>query len=338
MGAFVKILHISLLALAAVAFAPAVPVSAQSADLLQLGKIVGTVVDINNDTVSGATVVLEGPVPGDRCSVVTNDNGYYELPDIRPRTPYLVVISAEGFADWKSPVILLEPGQYKILADSKLQIKPVETTINVGYSSEEIATQQLQAEMKQRIFGIIPDFYTVYEPNAEPLTPKLKFRLAFKVVTDPVTAVGVALLSGAQQAGDTPNYGQGAQGFGKRLGANAADGFTDIMIGGAILPSLLHQDPRYFYQGTGTKKSRILHALSSPFVCKGDDGTLQPNYSSMGGVLVASALSNAYYPDSNRGAGLVLENFAISSAARMAAALLKEFVLRRFTHNVNHAQ
>ena len=88
------------------------------------------------------------------------------------------------------------------------------------------------------------------------------------MVINSVTVAGIALQSGAQQAGDTPNYGQGAQGFGKRLGANAADGFTNIMIGGAILPSLLHQDPRYFYQGTGTTGSRIRHAVVHPFVCR----------------------------------------------------------------------
>ncbi len=76
---------------------------------------------------------------------------------------------------------------------------------------------------------------------------------------------------------------QGAKGFGQRLGANYANGLTDIMIGGAILPSILHQDPRYFYQGTGTKKSRALHALSTRFICKGDNGLWQPNYSGLGG-------------------------------------------------------
>ena len=83
----------------------------------------------------------------------------------------------------------------------------MKTTINVDYSSEEIATEQVEAEMKQRVFGIpnfyfgiIPNFYVVYDPSPEPLTTKLKFRLAFKEVGDPITAVEIALLSGAQQA------------------------------------------------------------------------------------------------------------------------------------------
>ena len=103
------------------------------------------------------------------------------------------------------------------------------------------------------------------------------------------------------------------------------------MIGGAILPSLLHQDPRYYYQGTGNNKSRALHALSSPFVCKGDNGRWQPNYSSMGGDLGSAALSNIYYPASNRGAGLVFQNFVLSTGERMMSSLMQEFVLHRLT-------
>jgi hypothetical protein len=141
-----------------------------------------------------------------------------------------------------------------------------------------------------------------------------------------------------QQAGDTPDYGQGAQAFAKRFGANAADGLTDLMIGGAILPSLLHQDPRYFYQGTGTKKSRIRHAVLYPFVCRGDNGTSQPNFSSLGGDLASSAISNAYYPESNRGAKLVFTNFVISTGKRIAASLGQEFVLPKFTRRVGKSK
>jgi hypothetical protein len=132
--------------------------------------------------------------------------------------------------------------------------------------------------------------------DAVPLSTKLKFKLAMRVTVDPVTIAGVGFLAGMQQAGDTPNYVQGAKGYGQRFGADAADGVSDILIGGAVLPSLLHQDPRYFYQGTGTATSRLKHALISPFVCRGDNGKPQINFSSLGGDLASSALSNTYYP------------------------------------------
>ena len=94
-----------------------------------------------------------------------------------------------------------------------------------GCYPEEIATEQLKIEEKQRVFGIIPNFYVVYDHDAVPLTPKLKFKLALKTSFDPVTIGGIALLAGIKQAADTPNYVQGAKGYGERFGAIAATVF-----------------------------------------------------------------------------------------------------------------
>jgi hypothetical protein len=300
----------------------------------QAGIVVGTVTDVNDDTIAGATVVLEGPVQTDPRTVVTNGNGFFEFKDVEPGTTYYVTVSAQGFANWTSAAVILKPGQYAIVTGSKLRIAEALTTITVAApvaSPEEIAAEQVKAEEQQRIFGIIPNFYVVYDHDAVPLTAKLKFRLATKVLVDPVTIIGVATFAGINQAADNPNYGQGAKGYAERFGAGYADGAIDIMVGGAILPSLLHQDPRYFYQGTGTNKSRALHALSSPFVCRGDNGQLQPNYSTIGGDLAAAALANVYYPESNRGPGLFLGNFFIATGERALANVAQEFILRRLT-------
>jgi len=300
----------------------------------QTGIIVGTVTDVNDDTVAGATVVLEGPAQTDPRTIVTNGNGFFEFKDVEPGTTYYVTVSARGFANWTSAAVVLKPGQYAIVTGSKLRIAEALTTITVAApvaSPEEIAAEQVKAEEQQRIFGIIPNFYVVYDHDAVPLTAKLKFRLATKVLVDPVTIIGVATFAGINQAADNPNYGQGAKGYAERFGAGYADGAIDIMVGGAILPSLLHQDPRYFYQGTGTNKSRALHALSSPFVCRGDNGQLQPNYSTIGGDLAAAALANVYYPESNRGPGLFLGNFFIATGQRALANVAQEFILRRLT-------
>ncbi len=191
--------------------------------------------------------------------------------------------------------------------------------------------QQVEVEEKQRVLGFIPNFYVVYDHNPVPLTPALKFRLALKTSIDPITFLGAAFAAGVYQAAGIPDYGQGATGYGQRLGANYANGLTDIMIGGAILPSILHQDPRYFYQGTGTKKSRTLHALSTPFICKGDNGRWQPNYSGLGGYLASGAISNIYYPTSNRGPGLTFTTTFVDITADMADGLIQEFLLRKLT-------
>ena len=298
----------------------------------QPGIIVGTAVDVNDDAIPGATVTLEGPVVNDSRTVASNDNGFFEFKDLEPGTGYHVTISAPGFANWTSPEIMLKPGQYVIVKGSKLHVAMALTTVTVGYSAEEVATEQVKIEEQQRIFGFIPNFYVSYDQNAAPLTTKLKFELAAKVSFDPVTFFGVGITAGAEQAGNHPNYPQGWKGFGERYGAVYTDGFTDIMIGGAILPSLLHQDPRYFYQGTGTNKSRVLHALTTPFVTRGDNGQRQPNYSTIGGDLASAAIANAYYPASNRGVGLFLGNFLIATGQRAAANLAQEFILRRVTH------
>lgn len=297
----------------------------------------GTVIDVKGDGVEAATVVLAGPDSTDRRTALTGENGFFEFDNVKPGVPYKIVVSAIGFAEWTSPAITLDPGQFKALGGIQLRVPTQRTTVQVTYDPVEAATEEYKAQEAQRVLGFIPNFYVSYEAdNAAPLTPKMKFKLALRVSVDPVTVAGVALVSGAKQAANTPKYGQGWAAFGERFGATAGDGFADIMIGGAILPSLLHQDPRYFYQGIGTTKSRIRHAMLSPFVSKWDNGTWGPNYSSLGGNLASSAIANTYYPKSDRGAGLVFSLFAIGTAERVGASLAQEFVLGRITHRGGH--
>ena len=297
----------------------------------QTGTIIGTVTDVNDGTVPGATVALEGPSLSDPKRVETNDNGFFQLDHLNPEMPYRITVSARGFADWRSPEVILHPGQHMDLTGIRLRIETAVTSVNAVFSTEEIAREQERAQEQQRVLGIIPNFYTVYDRNAVPLTPKLKFRLAFKTTTDPVTILGAAFLAGIDQAGNNHHFGQGGEAYAQRFGAHYANGFTDIMIGGAILPTILHQDPRYFYQGTGTTKSRMLHALSNPFICRGDNGRSQPNYSALGSYLASGAIANAYYPASDRGAGLTFSTTLIDVVADMANGVIQEFVLRKLT-------
>jgi hypothetical protein len=325
-----------------VALALAVPVRplAQTVQATEpkLGIVIGTVTDLNGGPVPNSTVLLKRTDNGDSRTVVTPENGFFQFRDLNSGVPYQISIRAQGFADWTSPTITLESGQFKILTGVQLRIATELSEVHVTYDPVQVATEQFKAEEKQRVFGIIPNFYVSYDKDAAPLTSRMKFQLALKVSTDPVTAAGVFLVSASRQAANTPKYGQGWDAYGKRVGATAADGFTDIMIGGAILPSLLHQDPRYFYQGTGTTGSRMRHAIFSPFVARGDNGKWQPNYSSLGGDLASASLSNLYYPSSNRGAGLVFGNFAIGTAERIGASLAQEFLISKFTRRGGHVK
>jgi hypothetical protein len=296
-------------------------------------NVTGTVADVNNDPIPNATVVMQGP-SGNSVRATTTEDGSFALIDVTPGTDYRIVVTADGFAEWSSSVSV-DPGQQKSVGEITLQILAVQKAITVSYSSKEVAAQQLKAEEHQRVLGFIPNMFVTYEPDPEPLTAKMKFHLAYKGLTHPTFFAIEAVWAGAQQAGDITDYRQGAEGYGQRFGANLAGGATEIFFGDAVLPSLLHQDPRYFYKGSGTKSSRAWHAIAAPFVCEGDNGKLQPNISQMGGSLIAASLSNTYYPDSNRGTGLVFQNFGTSMGLHVVLGLAQEFILPRFTSRGN---
>jgi len=312
------------------------PASAQTneARITKTGSIMGTVIDSNNDTIPNATVVLQNPV-GDPLTAVTKDDGSFAFHDVTPGVAYPITIAAAGFAEWSSSVSI-EPGEEKSLAEVTLRMLAVHRAVTVTYSSTEVAAEQIKAEEHQRVLGFIPNIYVTYEPHPEPLTAKMKFHLAYKGLTHPTFFAFEGLWAGVEQAAHTPDYRQGLEGYGLRFGANLASGSSEALFGNAILPSILHQDPRYFYRGSGTKGSRAWHAVKAPFVCQGDNGKSQPNYSQWGGSLISASLANTYYPDSNRGAGLVFRNFGTNMGLHVVLGLAQEFLLGKFTSRSTH--
>jgi hypothetical protein len=302
--------------------------------------ITGTVLDVNGNLVPGATVVLNDASSDDRREVTADDSAAFKFDSVKSGIPYEISVHLKGFSAWTSPAIVLEPSQFLIMDSIHLRMEGESTSITVnGGSNEEVAIEQVHLAEQQRVLGFIPNFYVAYDSaNTVPLTTKLKFKLAMKVATDPITILGVGFMSGIDQAFNRPDYVQGAKGFGQRFGANAAGEFSHILLGDAVLPSLLHQDPRYFYQGTGTTRSRIQHAMASPFICRGDSGHRQINFSSMGGVMGATALSMTYYPDSNRSSGDFFLAVGISEAARVMAAIAQEFIIPRFTPSLRRSR
>ncbi|MGB2603001.1 MAG: carboxypeptidase-like regulatory domain-containing protein [Candidatus Sulfotelmatobacter sp.] len=315
----------------------AVPMLAQSFEAAntRAGSIRGTVVDSSDDPIPTATIVLQGPA-GNRLTATTKDDGTFAFNEAPAGVAYQIAVTAEGFADWSSS-ITVEPGQDKTLPEVKLRILAVQRAVTVSYSEKEVAAQQLKAEEQQRVLGFIPNMYVVYEPHPEPLTTRMKFHMAYKDITHPVFSIRTAAWAGVQQARNNPDeWRQGAEGYGKRLGAGFVDGVSGSLISNAILPSLLHQDPRYFYQGSGTKKSRALHAMLAPLVCKGDNGAWQPNYSQWGGSLIGYSISTAYYPSSDRTAGHVFQTFGIDMGLHVVGSLAQEFIFAKFTSRGKH--
>ncbi|HEY0263637.1 MAG TPA: carboxypeptidase-like regulatory domain-containing protein [Granulicella sp.] len=297
----------------------------------QAASLHGIITDTDGAFIPGAAITASTDTPADRRTSVSGSDGVFAISGLRPAVPYHLVVSAKGFADWTSPAITLTPGQQLDLTEVKLTVGAVETSVT-AVTSEQLALEQVETAEHQRVLGVIPNFYVAYDKQFVPLSAKLKYQLAYRASTDVVSVIGAAFIAGIDQASASrPNYVQGAKGYGQRFGAAYAQGISDILIGGAVLPSLLHQDPRYFYQGTGTTKSRMIHALEAPFVAKGDNGRWQFNYSSIGGDLATGALANTYYPNRDRGVGLVFTSAAITTGGRIANALAQEFFLSKYT-------
>lgn len=311
------------------------PLSAQSEPAnTQTGSILGTVLDTSGDPIPGAGVVLQAPA-GDHLTLTTKEDGSFAFHDVAAGISYQVTITAEGFAPWSSSVTV-DHGQEKTLTDVKLRILTVQRAMTVNYSAKEVAAQQLKAEERQRVLGFIPNIYVVYDPHPEPLSAKMKFHLAYKSLTDPTLFVFMGAWAGVQQAAGTPDWPQNAKGYSYRYGANLAGAATEGLFGNAILPALFHQDPRYYYRGTGTTWSRVRYAMAAPFVCPGDNGKLQPNYSEWGGLLISGAIANAYYPNRDRGAALMFRNFGTNVGLHVFSSLAQEFILAKLTHRHKH--
>ena len=315
--------------------APGQQGSASEQFAAQTASIVGIVTDHDDALVPNAVIHISGDAPGKDRSVTANGDGGFAISGLAAGSMIHLTVSAEGFADWSSDAIVLQPGQTLDLNHVQLTVGAVVTSVTAA-TSDEIATEQVKTAETQRVLGVFPNFYIVYDKQFVPLPARLKYQLAFRATTDVVTIAGAGFLAGIDQASAvSPHYVQGAKGYGERFGASYLGGVTDIALGGAVFPALLHQDPRYFYQGTGTKKSRALHAIESPFVAKGDNGRWQPNYSSIGGDLASSALTNLYYPRQDRGGSLVVNGALEITGGRIVNSLIQEFLLARFTTHAN---
>lgn len=187
--------------------------------------------------------------------------------------------------------------------------------------------QEIQKqEQSQRMLSMVPMFYVTSRQNAVPLTPRQKFHLTVKQITDPFTFVAAGLQAGLGQATDEfSGYGQGAAGYGKRYGATFADEAASQFFGDFFYPVLFREDPRYFRSGEGKLKHRIGYALSQEFVCHTDAGGRSFNWSTALGALSAGAISNAYYPSTDRGFGLTMSRSAIALGYGSAGGIVQEF-------------
>jgi Carboxypeptidase regulatory-like domain len=316
--------------------APGLPQIADKVDLQQAstGSITGTVLDTNLEVMQGVGVTLAGGA-GFARTVESGANGEFAFRGLPPDV-YKLTVTAPGMSTFTSLQIPLQAGETRILPAVKLSVLGGVTNVTVSGNKEQLSKEQVQIALRQRIGGVLPNFYSSYDWNAPPLLAKQKFQLGIRSVFDPVAFLSVGAVAGVQQSRNVfPAYGGGVEGYWKRYGANFANHAIGIWLGKAVYPSIFHQDPRYFYKGKGSVGSRALYAISAAVIARGDDGRWEPNYSRVFGNFSAAAVSNLYYPASDRGASLILSNGLVGIGEAAASNLIREFLLKRITRHVS---
>lgn len=302
------------------------------------GTVQGNVTDKSGALVPYASVILLAPHDSsthptslETARTLTDSNGAFTLSGV-PVGSFRIAIAAVGMLAKEVDGTLL-PGQTLQLPTVQLRIAS-DTEVNVTFTQKELAQAEMQVEEKQRVLGFVPNFGVAYDWNAPPMTTAQKYNVAFKSVFDPVSLLFTAAAAGIQQATNRySGFGSGPAAYGKRFGAALATGTTSNFLNNAVLPQIFHQDPRYFWKGTGTRRQRLLYALSTSFRCRSDrDGHWMVNYSNILSGYAAGALSNLYYPAVNRnGAGLTIANGSLALAGSAINAVVEEFLSRRFT-------
>lgn len=279
---------------------------------------------------TGATVILRNSATHAARSVTTSETGLFAFADVSAGT-YTIAIQGPDFVPWVSSPLTVQAGDYRQISNIVVRIRAAASTTLVTASPHQLAELQMQSEEKQRIAGVIPNFYVSYLPDAAPMSAGQKSRLAVRFLFDPVTFITAGITAGIEQDENVfPAFGQGAAGFAKRYGAAFADNASSDLIGNALLPVLFRQDPRFYYRD-GSVRSRALYSFASVFICKGDNGRWQPNYSYVLGGFAAASVSNLYYPAAERGGNLVVTNGLLNLASGAGAALMEEFVFHKIT-------
>jgi hypothetical protein len=296
----------------------------------------GVVLDTTGSAIPGAQVILTHGDGTEVRSMMSGGTGEFTFTNL-PAGSYSVLINAKGFATFTSGEFDLSAQQPYEVPNISLSVASADTEVTVR-PTEVIAAEQLKAEEKQRLFGVVPNFYVSYVKDAAPLTPKQKFSLATHDTLDWTSWIGISATAGIEQANNTyAGYGQGAAGYGKRWAALFGDGRSSDYLSHYVFASLFHEDPRYFYQGTGTIKSRLYHAISNAWIARSDSGTNVPNYAYILGVMGSGALSNTYYPHANRGVSLVFDNAILGAAGLAAGNVFQEFFGKRLTTNASRS-
>jgi hypothetical protein len=185
---------------------------------------------------------------------------------------------------------------------------------------------------------MIPDFENRNDipANRHPLTVHEKYILSMHQSFDISAHVGNAFQAALQQAANgQPHFGEGWGAYGKRFAAAEGDQITSSVLIYGFFPSILHEDPRYFRQGSGSMISRMWYAINRTLVTRRDDGTSGFNKSETVGQLISCGISTSYYPQQDRSVSRVFSNWAVNLGGNNAYNVLSEYypdLLRSIFH------
>jgi hypothetical protein len=203
---------------------------------------------------------------------------------------------------------------------------------------EEKAETAAPATSNDRLFFALPNFLTLETADlVPPLTTKQKFAVVTRSSFDYIQVPWYAFLAGVSQAENSePGYGQGAAGYGKRFGAAAADGTIENYWTSAILPSVFHQDPRFYQLGKGGFWHRTFYAMSRIVVTRSDSGSDQFNVSEVFGSAIAASISTySYHPHADKTLSNTASVWGSQIGYDTVTIVLKEFwpdIRRKLTH------
>jgi hypothetical protein len=203
-------------------------------------------------------------------------------------------------------------------------------------TKDQKTQEQQTGTSKDRLFWTLPNFLTVSNSSTvPPLTAGQKFKVVARGSFDPFELGFIGVVTAIDQAENTePAYGQGAEGYGKRYATNFADTVVENFMVGAVFPSVLRQDPRYYQLGKGSFLHRTRYAISRIFITRSDSGRTQFNYSEIFGSAFAAAISTyAYHPPGDKTLPNTASVWGTQVAQDAISAMLKEFwpdIHRRF--------
>jgi hypothetical protein len=306
--------------------------AAAQADTVSTGTITGTATGASGEVYGGVKVALSAAGFSSPLMQTTGDDGQFRFTDV-PAGPFRITLSSGGFAS-RTVTGVLPAGRVYDVHAVVLTLAPVTSNVVVsGASQYQIAQQQIDLELKQRVLGVIPNYYVVYDQHFVPMTARQKLHLALRSNVDPVTFAVAGIVAGVEQANDTfPAYGQGAAGYATRFAQSYGDGFISNLVGSGLLAAAFKQDPRFFYKGTGSAASRVWYSIYTSVLCKGDNGHWQFDYSGILGGLAAGGISDLYYPAQNRnGAAITFEGAGLGIGFGVLQNLAQEFVVRKVT-------